>query len=215
MLHFQLGEVLSPKLVRSPGCCAQVEYPEIDEGEKPRHRFMSAFEQKKEASDKAYQYLLFAAEPYEVIAFKVPNMEVDRTARFFNNWCGRLLMHRLVCVPSCMLGCIMGASNFVCGLRVLWLTSPYLSSLPLVLLCHDGGAATLGMKAAGGMICWHLGGRFDMKKSISGAGVARRDADSKVYSLQLPFKAHQQRIGPSSGPANSMMPQVCRIMNAI
>lgn len=32
---------------------------------------MSAFEQKVEAWDKKYQYLLFAAEPYEVIAFKV------------------------------------------------------------------------------------------------------------------------------------------------
>lgn len=29
----------------------------------------------------------------------------------------------------------------------------------------------------------------------------RRDADSKVYSLQLPFKAHQQRLAPPSGPA--------------
>ncbi len=66
--------------------CVQVEYPEIDDGEKPRHRFMSAYEQKKEAWDKGYQYLLFAAEPYEVVAFKVPNMEVDRTDRFFSHW---------------------------------------------------------------------------------------------------------------------------------
>lgn len=70
----------------STGRCAQVEYPEIDDGEKPRHRFMSAYEQKKEAWDKTYQYLLFAAEPYEVVAFKVPNMEVDRTDRFFSHW---------------------------------------------------------------------------------------------------------------------------------
>ena len=69
-----------------------MEYPEIDDGEKPRHRFMSAYEQKKEAWDKAYQYLLFAAEPYEVIAFKVPNMEVDRTDRFFSHWCGPALI---------------------------------------------------------------------------------------------------------------------------
>ncbi|BDA46315.1 Splicing factor 3A subunit 2 [Coccomyxa sp. Obi] len=99
----------------------QIEYPEIDDGEKPRHRFMSAYEQKKEAWDKAYQYLLFAAEPYEVVAFKVPNMEVDRTDRFFSHW----------------------------------------------------------------------------------------DADSKVYSLQLPFKAHQQRITPPSGggTGDSTIPQ--------
>jgi hypothetical protein len=32
---------------------------------------MSAFEQKIEAPDKNYQYLLFACEPYETIGFKV------------------------------------------------------------------------------------------------------------------------------------------------
>lgn len=57
---------------------AQIDYPEIEEGEHPRHRFMSAFEQRKEAWDKAWQYLLFAAEPYEVIAFKIPNYDVDK-----------------------------------------------------------------------------------------------------------------------------------------
>lgn len=65
----------------------QIEYPEIEENAKPRHRFMSAYEQKKEAWDKKYQFLLFAADPYEVIAFKVPNMEVDRCEAFFSHWC--------------------------------------------------------------------------------------------------------------------------------
>ena len=65
---------------------SQVEYPEIEEGAKPRHRFMSSYEQKKEAWDKTYQFLLFAADPYEVIAFKVPNLDVDRTERFFSHW---------------------------------------------------------------------------------------------------------------------------------
>ena len=64
----------------------QVEYPEIDDDVKPRHRFMSAYEQKKEAWDKAYQYLLFAADPYEVIAFKIPNIDVDRSENFFTHW---------------------------------------------------------------------------------------------------------------------------------
>lgn len=77
-----------------------MEYPEIDEGEKPRHRFMSAYEQKKEAWDKAYQYLMFAAEPYEVIAFKVPNLEVDRSDKFFSHWwaSSASLAHRSTCV---------------------------------------------------------------------------------------------------------------------
>merc|ERR1711924_91216 len=54
---------------------------------KPRHRFMSAFEQKVEAPDSKFQYLMFACEPYETIAFKVPNMEVDKDgSKFYSNW---------------------------------------------------------------------------------------------------------------------------------
>ena len=49
----------------------QVDYPEIVEGVRPRHRFMSAYEQKLEPPDRQWQYLLFAAEPYETISFKV------------------------------------------------------------------------------------------------------------------------------------------------
>ena len=49
----------------------EVDYPEIAEGIQPRHRFMSAYEQKMEPPDRKWQYLLFAAEPYETIAFKV------------------------------------------------------------------------------------------------------------------------------------------------
>jgi len=65
----------------------QVDYPEIEEGTTPRHRFMSSYEQKVEAWDKKYQYLMFAAEPYEVVAFKVPNLEVDKAReRFFTHW---------------------------------------------------------------------------------------------------------------------------------
>ena len=66
----------------------QIEYPEISGGEDaaPRHRFMSCFEQRKEAPDRAWQYVLFAAEPYETIAFKVPNAEVERGDSFFVHW---------------------------------------------------------------------------------------------------------------------------------
>lgn len=49
----------------------QIDYPEIAEGVTPRHRFMSAYEQRIEPPDRRWQYLLMAAEPYETIAFKV------------------------------------------------------------------------------------------------------------------------------------------------
>lgn len=65
----------------------QVEYPEIEEGSRPRHRFMSAYEQRVETADKNYQYLLLAAEPYEVVAFKVPNLEaVKQEGYFYSHW---------------------------------------------------------------------------------------------------------------------------------
>mmetsp|Transcript_441 Transcript_441/g.777 ORF Transcript_441/g.777 Transcript_441/m.777 type:complete len:331 (+) Transcript_441:95-1087(+) len=67
--------------------CFEIEYPEAEEGTQPRHRFMSAFEQKVEAADKNYQYILFACDPYETIGFKIPNQPLDkREGRFFTNW---------------------------------------------------------------------------------------------------------------------------------
>jgi len=71
----------------------QIDYPEIEEGLQPRHRFMSAYEQKIETPDKTYQYLLFAAAPYETISFKIPNREIERGSagdaksnKFYTHW---------------------------------------------------------------------------------------------------------------------------------
>jgi len=62
-------------------------YKDIQKELRPRHRFMSAFEQRVDLPrDKRYQYILFAAEPYETIAFKIPNEPLDRTP-------GRLITH--------------------------------------------------------------------------------------------------------------------------
>jgi splicing factor 3A subunit 2 len=43
----------------------ELDFPEAEDGIQPRHRFMSAYEQKVETPDKNYQFLLFACEPYE------------------------------------------------------------------------------------------------------------------------------------------------------
>jgi len=65
----------------------ELTYKEIKEDLRPRHRFMSAFEQRVDVpKDKRYQYVLFAAEPYETIAFKIPNEPLDRDP-------GRLITH--------------------------------------------------------------------------------------------------------------------------
>lgn len=65
----------------------EIDYPEIAEHVAPRHRFMSAYEQKIEPPDRKWQYLLFAAEPYETISFKVPSREVDKSdGKFWSLW---------------------------------------------------------------------------------------------------------------------------------
>ncbi|XP_051990051.1 splicing factor 3A subunit 2-like [Xyrauchen texanus] len=65
----------------------QIDYPEVAEGIGPRHRFMSAYEQRIEPPDRRWQYLLFAAEPYETISFKVPSREIDKgETRFWTHW---------------------------------------------------------------------------------------------------------------------------------
>lgn len=68
----------------------ELHYPELDDGShvQPRHRFMSAYEQRVESPpDRRYQYLLIACEPYETVAFKIPNEPVDKSeGRFITNW---------------------------------------------------------------------------------------------------------------------------------
>ena len=68
----------------------ELSFPEISEDLQPRHRFMSAFEQRIESPpDRRYQYLLFAAEPYETVAFKIPNEPIDKESGLFvTHWDG-------------------------------------------------------------------------------------------------------------------------------
>ncbi|KAJ6627114.1 hypothetical protein B0H10DRAFT_1779950, partial [Mycena sp. CBHHK59/15] len=59
------------------GMMVQVHLPQIKPDVLPRRRFMSAWEQKREPPNKAYQYLIVAAEPYETIAFRIPAREIE------------------------------------------------------------------------------------------------------------------------------------------
>ncbi|TKX19979.1 pre-mRNA-splicing factor-like protein 5 [Elsinoe australis] len=71
---------------RQYGLYFQIMLPEITPGVVPRVRFMSAYEQKKEEPDKGYQYLLVAAEPYDICAFKVQAREIDRREGKYFTW---------------------------------------------------------------------------------------------------------------------------------
>ena len=64
-----------------------IEYNKIGIGITPRYRLMSSYEQKIEMPNDKYQYIIFAAEPYETIAFKIPNYEVDNSEdKYLCNW---------------------------------------------------------------------------------------------------------------------------------
>ncbi|KAJ2799546.1 CWF complex protein sap62, partial [Coemansia helicoidea] len=83
---YKVTKIRDPQ-ARQLGLLFEVTYPEVTEETKPRHRFMSAFEQHVEPPNSQYQYLLFAADPYETIAFKVQSREVDmRPGRFWSHW---------------------------------------------------------------------------------------------------------------------------------
>lgn len=73
----------------------QIDYPEVAEGIGPRHRFMSAYEQRIEPPDRRWQYLLFAAEPYETISFKVCCVSIcfrsdAKLKHLWFTWCERI-----------------------------------------------------------------------------------------------------------------------------
>ena len=67
------------------GLLFQINYPDIEKGIQPRHRFISTFSQRVEPSDPRYQYILFAARPYETIAFKIPNLQVERDMQMYKD----------------------------------------------------------------------------------------------------------------------------------
>lgn len=65
----------------------EIEYPEIMKDTIPRYRVMSPYEQKIEVPDERFQYVVFAADPYENIAFKIPNLEIDNSEeKYYCNW---------------------------------------------------------------------------------------------------------------------------------
>ncbi|KAJ3204403.1 hypothetical protein HDU83_003827 [Entophlyctis luteolus] len=83
---YKITKIRDPE-TRQLGLLFQIQYPQIDANIKPRHRFMSAFEQRVEPAQRQFQYLIIAAAPYESIAFKVQSKEIDRAeGRFWTYW---------------------------------------------------------------------------------------------------------------------------------
>lgn len=65
----------------------ELDYEQIDPLWKPFYRIMSSFEQKVEPHDRNYQYIIFAAEPYDNIGFKIPNNEIEEDeSLFYSEW---------------------------------------------------------------------------------------------------------------------------------
>jgi hypothetical protein len=60
----------------------QVDFPEIAADVTPLFRVMSAFEQRYEPAERAWQYCVIAAQPYESICFKVQGNLFGRVVGF-------------------------------------------------------------------------------------------------------------------------------------
>lgn len=82
---YRITKIRDP-VTRQNGILFQIQYPDIKPGSVPRVRFMSAYEQKKEDPDPQYQYIIFAAEPYDTVAVKLQAREVDRSENKFWTW---------------------------------------------------------------------------------------------------------------------------------
>ena len=69
------------------GLLFQIMYPHIGKENVPRHRFMSTYEQTLEPPDRNFQYLVVAADPYELIAFKIQAKPLDENEdAFWSYW---------------------------------------------------------------------------------------------------------------------------------
>lgn len=74
-------------ITKYPGFLFQLSYPNLAPTTTPRYRIMSSFEQRIEAPNKNYQYLVISAEPYEAVAFKIPNRElVSSEDKLYSYW---------------------------------------------------------------------------------------------------------------------------------
>ena len=74
---YKVTKVQDPETLEK-GFLFEISFPDISPGRRGHYRIMSAYEQKMEEIDSQYQYFLIAAEPYETICFKIPNVEIDR-----------------------------------------------------------------------------------------------------------------------------------------
>mmetsp|Transcript_16872 Transcript_16872/g.47572 ORF Transcript_16872/g.47572 Transcript_16872/m.47572 type:complete len:228 (+) Transcript_16872:63-746(+) len=76
----------------------EIDYARIEEGLQPRTRIMSSWEQSVEPKNPNFQYLLVAAEPYETIAFKIPNAPLEKVGGMVPSWDRERLQFRVTLV---------------------------------------------------------------------------------------------------------------------
>ena len=85
--NYTLSRVMNQDLDLK-GVYIAIDYPDIAHNVTPCIRIMSAYEQRVEIADPDYQYVVIAAEPYETISFKIPNLEIHSNEDFgaFEIW---------------------------------------------------------------------------------------------------------------------------------
>ena len=76
----------------------EIEFPEIRSSIVPKFKILSTHEQKIEPINDKFQFVVIAAEPYENIAFKVPNYAIDFTSdgSFYNTYDDEMKIMKLL-----------------------------------------------------------------------------------------------------------------------
>jgi splicing factor 3A subunit 2 len=85
---YKLSKILNPE-TNEISLLIEIEFSELNNETVPKYKIIKSTDQSVEPKDEKYQYIVFAADPYENIAFKVPNKEVDYSEeKYFCNWDG-------------------------------------------------------------------------------------------------------------------------------
>eukprot|EP00461_Guttulinopsis_vulgaris_P001933 UN01934 len=64
----------------------KIHYPFIDKNIRPRYNIISSYQQNVEPPNTDFQYVVFAADPYDNIAIKIPNVPRNAAKRLISDW---------------------------------------------------------------------------------------------------------------------------------
>jgi len=169
--------------------CLQVEYPEIEEGTKPRHRFHALRAPERKVADGRQglpSTLLFAAEPYEVISFKVPSAEVVKPGGLLSTRTGKALsgparLYQALSGPARLYQALSGPARLYQAL-----------SGPARLYIRPFQALVQALPGCIRPCCQALSGHDMLCQAVSGSVRSRRAVSGPCWFMGLDARAERR-----------------------